>query len=103
MWASVIIMANPLAQSGSQMVLAERNHEVQTLPSHGTDQSLAIGIGLWRSDRCSHNLEAHVLNGLIDLRREDAVTVMDQEPIRVIAWDRFTELLGRPLPCWIVL
>ena len=77
MWTAMIIMANPLAQDGAQMFLPKWNHEVQTLPPHRSNQSLAIGIGLRCSDWCSQNFEAQVFNRLIHFLREDAVPVMD--------------------------
>src|SRR5215813_12931202 len=67
MWTGLIIMTNPLTQNGAQMVLAERDHEIQTLPPHRPDQALAVGIGLRCPDRSSQNLQSHVLNRLIDL------------------------------------
>lgn len=64
------------------MPLVERNYEVQTVSPYSPDQSLTEGIRLgrlWRSfqDRQSEPLYQF----LIELSRENGVTVMDGEAI----------------------
>jgi hypothetical protein len=53
MWASLIIVNHPGPHSLSQVPLVHRDHEVETLASHGSDQPFAVRIGLrrthWRS------------------------------------------------------
>src|SRR5260370_10111944 len=96
MWTSVIIMANPLSQNCSQMFLTERDHEVQAFPSHRPDQSLTICVGLRCPYRCSQNFHTQSLNRLIDSLCKNAVAVMDQQPITIIARNGFAELLRGP-------
>ena len=99
MWTAVVIMANPLAQDGSQMLLTKRDHEVQAFSPHRADQPFTVSVRLRCSDRSAKDSQPKILNGLIHFRRKDAITVMDQELIRVIAWNRFAELLSCPLRC----
>ena len=93
MWTAVIVMGNPLRQNLSQVSFAERNHEVQA------NQSFTIGIGLRCSDRRSQDFQTQILYGLIHFFGEDAVPIMDQEAIAVIARNGFAELLRCPLCC----
>ena len=99
MWTAVIVMGNPLRQNLSQVSFAERNHEVQAFAPHCTDQSFTIGIGLRCSDRRSQDFQTQILYGLIHFFGEDAVPIMDQEAIAVIAWNGFSEPLCSPFCC----
>jgi hypothetical protein len=85
MWTGMIVMCDPLRKDPSQVSFAQRNHEVQALAAHCADQSFAICVGLRRSDRRSQNLQPHILNRLIDLTREDAVTEISAA---ADAWER---------------
>ena len=96
MRAPEIVMRDPFSQNPSQMFFTKRNHEIQTLAANRSHQSFTIGIGLGRSRRGSQSLQAKTFDGLIYLLREDAVTVMDQEPIGMIARDGLTKLLYGP-------
>src|SRR5438874_298369 len=73
MWTGVIIVANPLTQNGSQMFLTKWDHEVQTLPSHRSNQSLTVGVGLRCSDRSAQDFQPKILNRLIDLTWEETL------------------------------
>jgi len=83
----MVVMPDPFTQNHSQMFIAEGNDEVQALAPHRSDQSFTVGIGLWCSHRCSQNLQAETLNSFIHLFRENAVAIMDEEAISVIAGD----------------
>ena len=90
-------MRHPFSQNSSQMFLAERNHEIQALAPHRSNQSFTVRIGLRCSRRGSQRLQAETLNGFIHLLREDAVAIMDQEAIVVVAGNGLAELLCRPI------
>jgi hypothetical protein len=51
-------MANPFPQDGSQVLLTERDHEIQALPLHRTNQALTVGIGLRCPDRRRNKISA---------------------------------------------
>ncbi len=93
----MIVMRKPFSKNSSQMFLAERNHETQALAPDGSNQSFTVRIGLRRSHRGSQRLQAETLNGFIHLLREDAVAIMDQEAIVVVAGNGLAELLCRPI------
>ncbi len=80
------------------MFRAQRNHEIQTLAPHCSDQPFAIRVRF----RCPHRRAQHsrpkrAFELLIQLRREDRIASMDQELVRMVAWNGFSELLQRPL------
>src|SRR5688572_29986071 len=51
-WASPIVMRNPLAQDRAQMPLIEWNAVVKTLTARRSDQSFAKRVRLWDAGRC---------------------------------------------------
>jgi hypothetical protein len=65
--------------------------------------SLSQYAGLRCSDRRSQEFQTQILYGLIHFFGEDAVPIMDQEAIAVMAWNGFSELLRRPLGCAVTL
>ncbi len=46
MGAGTIVVVDPLVQHLSEMVFAEGNDEVETLPADGADEAFAEGVGL---------------------------------------------------------
>jgi hypothetical protein len=48
MRASPIVMHNPLPQNSPQVLFAPRDHPVQALAPHASDQSFTVGIGVGR-------------------------------------------------------
>jgi len=48
MRASAIVMHNPLPQNSPQVLFVQRDHPVQALAPHASDQSFTVGIRLWR-------------------------------------------------------
>ncbi len=87
----------PRYASSGMPPLVERNHEVQTLSSYGPDQSLTECISLGRLWRSSQDPQSEPLyQFLIELRRENGVTVMDREAIRPPVREPFPKLLQRP-------
>jgi len=77
--------------------LAERYRPVEKLSSQCFQQSLTDRVCLGSSIRCLQNAQAQVSNGFVECLREDAVAIVDEEPIFVLRWDRFSKLLERPL------
>jgi hypothetical protein len=51
--------------------------------------------------RRSQDPDAHVFHRLVQFFREDAVSVVDQELIRMVVWQCLPELLQRPLRGWM--
>jgi hypothetical protein len=96
---SAIVVVDPQLKTASEMPLTQRDQEVQTLSTHGAHKALTYGVCFWRPHGCSQNPDAHVRHGLVQFLREDAVPIVDHEPVRMVARQGFTELLEGPLGC----
>src|SRR3984893_18168053 len=97
-WASFIVMFHPRPQGPSQVPFAHWDHEIQTLASYSSDHPFAICICL----RCAHRRAQYSqseagLEFFVQLRREDRITVMNQELVRTVIRKGFPKLLQRPV------
>jgi hypothetical protein len=93
MRTAVIIMLDPFGYDTSQVVFRQGDHQVHTLPPQRAQEVLTERIGLGTPRRCFQDSETQVPHLLIELLREDAVPVMDQETAGMVSWDRFAKLL----------
>jgi hypothetical protein len=83
------------------MFLAQRNHEIQTLPAYASHQPFAVGVRLWRSRGRLQYPQSKSLELLVHFCREDRITVPDQETVGMVARDRFAQLLQGPGCRWM--
>src|SRR5215469_14663151 len=97
MWPPTVIMRGPLANNPSEMTFVEGNQEIETFATKAPAQSLAHRVRLRRSHRRPQNSYTKVRQTLIDFRSEDAIAIVNEEAIGMIARQRFSELLQRPL------
>jgi hypothetical protein len=67
--------------------LADRNQEIQTLASDGSDQAFAESVRLGRAERRFQDGQAHGLQSRIQLGGVNAVEVVDEEPVRFLSCD----------------
>lgn len=95
--APCIIVWHPLVQETPQVVLGERDQEVQALPATCAQEPLTHTISLGTAQRSFQDPETEVSHLLIELLGENAVAVMDQETVTVINRHGFAKLLHRPL------
>jgi len=92
-----IVMPDPCHQYAAEMELCQRNHHVQACLPECSQYPFAEGIGLRPLRWCFEYPQAQMAYLLIELLREDAIAVMEQEAVAVVRWDRFAQLLERPL------
>ena len=78
------------------MCLAKRNHEIQTLAAHGSDQPFAVGVRLRGPRGSAQHSQPEGLELFVDFRREDRVAVAKQKSVGVIAGNGLPELLQGP-------
>ena len=78
------------------MALIQRNHEIQAFPPDGSDHSFAERIRLWSSDRSLESAYSKGSNRRVQFGGERRMSIMNEEPVQVIARDRFSQLLDRP-------
>jgi hypothetical protein len=76
--AAAVVVLDPKSQGTPQMGFRERNEPVQTLATNGANDPLADRSRFRTAWRCLLHAQAEAANRGIELRREDAVAVMDQ-------------------------
>jgi hypothetical protein len=80
------------------MPLVQRNHEIQALTTHGSDQPFAIRIRLWRAHRRPQDPQPkRAFELLVQVPRENRIAIMDQELVTSVAGNGFPKLLQRPV------
>ena len=98
-----VIVDGPISNSPLQMTFVEWHQEVQTLPAKAPAQSLAHRARLRRSHRCPQNSYTQVRETDIDFLREDAIPIVNEEAVGMIAGQRFPELLQAPVQSIVLL
>ena len=78
------------------MVCRQRDNEVQACAPQRADESLTECIGLGALGRRFEDPESKVLYAAVELRREDAIAIMEEKAIVMIRWDCFAQLLQGP-------
>jgi len=89
-------MRGPLTNNPLEMTFVERNQEIQTFATKAPAQSLAHGVRLGGSHRRPQNSYSQVRETRVDFLCEDAIAIMDEEAVGMIARQSFPELLQRP-------
>src|SRR4029077_2428786 len=90
------IVRRPVPNRHLQMPFVEWNQEVETLPAKAAAKSLAHRVRLRGSHRRPQNPYTQIGEALVDFLGEDAVSIVDDEPVRMIARQCLPELLERP-------
>src|SRR5215813_15191189 len=96
MWPPAVIVHSPIPNSHLKMAFVEWNQEVETFATKAAAESFAHHVRLGGPHRRPQNLYPQICKTLVDICREDAVTIVDDEAGRMIARQRFPELLQRP-------
>ena len=96
MWTPLVIMGQPCLHDASQVILGQRNHTIEAFSSQRAQQPFTERVGLRTLGRGFHDPEPEVLYAAIELRREDAIAIMDEEAVAMVRWDRFAQLLQCP-------
>src|SRR5260370_38538499 len=96
-----VVVRRPVPNSHLQMPRVQWNQEVETLPTKAAAESLAHRVRLRGSHRRPQNPYTQVGKALVDLLGEDAVSIVDDKSVRMIARQCLPELLERPFRCWM--
>src|SRR5262249_24386691 len=83
------------------MGFTKRNDPIEAFPANGPDQSLAKRVRLWCSSRRLQNPHTEAFQLLIQFVRENRISVVDEESVRMIKCEKLTELLNRPFSCGV--
>src|SRR6516162_236056 len=100
MWPPAVIMRGPLTNNPWEMTFVERNQEIQTFATKAPAQSLAHGVRLGGSHRRPQNSYSQIGETLVDFLCEDAIPIVDQEAVEMIARQRFPETAAGSMPPW---
>src|SRR5262249_24017618 len=91
-----VIVDRPIPNRHLQMAFVERKQEVETFATKAAAESFAHCVRLGGPQRHPQNPYTQIGKTSVDIRREYAVAIVDDEAVGMIAWQRFPELLQRP-------
>src|SRR5215471_16903291 len=91
-----VIVDRPIPNRHLQMAVVERKQEVETFATKAAAESFAHRVRLWGPRRRPQNPYTQIGKTSVDIRREHAVAIVDDEAVRMVTRQRFPELLQRP-------
>ena len=87
-----VIVDRPIPNRHLQMAFVERKQEVETFATQAAAESFAHRVRLWGAQRRTQNPYTQICKTSVDIRREYAVAIMDDEAVGMVARQRFPEL-----------
>ena len=84
------------------MIFRQWDEKVEAFPAERTNHTFAEAVSFGASIRRPQYSQSHACNRLIELRREDAVSVMDKKIIAMVRRYRFSKLLLCPGRRWVI-
>ena len=94
--STLMVVSHPLLQNPPKMPFIQQDQPIRTLTTDGTNEPLAKRVGLRALRGCLQDRQTHRLNRAIDGRRIDAVAIVNEETLRLVAGHNPAELLDRP-------
>ena len=95
-WATLVVVSHPLPQNESKMPFIQEDQPIQTLSTDGADHSFAERVRLRAPHRRLQYRQARRGDRAIYGRRIDAVAIVNEEALRLIAGNNGAELLDGP-------
>src|SRR5262249_1965202 len=83
MWPPAVIVHGPIPNRHLKMAFVEWNQEVETFATKAAAESFAHRVRLRGPRSRTQNPYTQIGKTLVDIRREDAVAIVDDETIRV--------------------
>src|SRR5215831_1827193 len=96
MGSPTVIVDRPIPNRHLQMAFVERKQEVETFATKAAAESFAHRVRLGGPQRRPQNPYTQIGKTSVDIRREYAVAIVDDEAVGMVARQRFPELLQRP-------
>ena len=96
MWPTAVIVRDPLFENAPQVLLVQRNQEVQTFAADCSYQPLAESVRLGSPEWRFQNPQVHCPQCRIEIGRINAVAIVNEEVLRLFAGNHFSELLKCP-------
>src|SRR5215471_21782966 len=91
-----VIVDRPIPNRHLQMAFVERKQEVETFATKAAAESFAYRVGFRGSYWRPQNSYTQIRQTLVDFLSEDAISIVDDEAVGMVARQRFPELLQRP-------
>src|SRR6516225_2994394 len=98
-----VIVDRPIPNRHLQMAFVEWNQEVETFATKAAAESFAHRVRLWGPQRRTQNPYTQICKTPVDIRREYAVAIVDDEAVGMVARQRFPELLQAPVQSIVLL
>ena len=98
-----VIVDRPIPNRHLQMAFVERKQEVETFATKAAAESFAHRVRLWGPQRRPQNPYTQIGKTSVDIRREYAVAIVDDEAVGMVARQRFPELLQAPVQSFVLL
>src|SRR5215831_16604653 len=96
MGSPTVIVDRPIPNRHLQMAFVERKQEVETFATKAAAESFAHRVRLGGPQRRPQNPYTQIGKTSVDIRREYAVAIVDDEAVGMVARQRFPELLQGP-------
>ena len=78
------------------------DEKVEAFPAERTDDPFTEAVSFGAPIRGPQYSQAHVSHRLIELRREDAIAIMEKKTVGMVRGNRFSKLLLRPGCRWVI-
>ena len=96
MRARGVVMSDPRFESAPQLGFRQRDQPVQALPANCADDSFADRIRLRAARRGFQYLNSELADRLVEMTREDGVSIVEQESVWLSVPDHLPQLLQGP-------
>jgi hypothetical protein len=84
------------------VIFRQRDEKVEAFPAKRTNHTFTEAVSFGASIWCPQYAQSHVSNRLIELRREDAIAIMDEKTVAMVRRYRFSKLLLCPCRRWVI-
>jgi hypothetical protein len=98
----MIVIFYPVLQNDTQVVLRQWDEKVEAFPAKRTYDTFTETVSFGASIRCPQYSQPHVSNRLVELRREDAIAIMDKKTVAMPRRYRLSKLLQCPGRRWVI-
>ncbi len=83
-WSPLIVMRSPGLQKPTQMVFSQWDEKVEAFPAERAYDTFTDAVSFGAPIRGPQYSQSHVSNRLIELRREDAIAIMDKKTVVMV-------------------
>ena len=82
---AAIVLDHPLKKDAAEVAFAQRNEVVQALAPDGSNERFAEGVCFQATNMCFQDADTETGQFMVEARREDRITVVNEKSVRMIA------------------